>query len=84
MRLFSFFNKKSESGNAAITMLPVIEPADQPTEDVKGVSVNGDPGLSENKTLTVSYATGWPIDIRIMRRRASMTPWSRMTLHSET
>ena len=63
MRLFSFFNKKSESGNAAITMLPVIEPADQPTEDVKGVSVNGDPGLSENKTLTVSYATGWPIDI---------------------
>ena len=60
MNIFSFLNKKKESSNAAITMLPVInesvheESANVPSNETKD---------SDSKTLTVSYATGWPIDI---------------------
>ena len=60
MSIFSFLNKKNESGNAAITMLPVIN------ESKHDDSANGqcnEAKDSDNKTLTVSYATGWPIDI---------------------
>lgn len=60
MRIFSFLNKKKENANAAITMLPVINGSEH--ED----SVNSQSNEAkkfENKTLTVSYATGWPIDI---------------------
>ncbi len=58
MRLFSFLNRKNESANAAISMLPVLNPADQSEEEVNSVIT-----APENKPLTVSYATGWPIDI---------------------
>ena len=60
MNIFSFLNKKKESGNAAITMLPVINNYGH-EESASGQS--NEAKDSENKTLTVSYATGWPIDI---------------------
>lgn len=63
MGFFSFLNKKSENANAAITMLPVLE-----KENLSNVSVNVTEGETkiedpEKKPLTVSFATGWPIDI---------------------
>ena len=63
MGLFSFLNRKNESGNAAISMLPVINPVEQAEEEVSSVMTTTEQESSENKPLTVSYATGWPIDI---------------------
>ena len=63
MNIFSFLNKKNESANTAITMLPVLE-----NENRTGESANATEGeirnnTREEKPLIVSYATGWPIDI---------------------
>ena len=63
MKLFGFLNRKNESANAAISMLPVLNPSDQSEEEVNSVMTSSEPESSENKPLTVSYATGWPIDI---------------------
>ena len=63
MKLFSFLNKKNESANAAISMLPVINPVEQSEEEVNSMMTTSEPESPENKPLTVSYATGWPIDI---------------------
>ena len=63
MSLFNFFNRRNESANAAIPMLPVLNPVDKSEEDVKGVMETSEPESSDNKPLTISYATGWPIDI---------------------
>ena len=63
MGLFSFLNRKNESANAAISMLPVLNPADQSEEEVNSVMTAPESESQENKPLTVSYATGWPIDI---------------------
>jgi hypothetical protein len=63
MGLFSFLNRKNESENAAISMLPVINPAEQAEEEVNCVMTAPESEPQENKPLTVSYATGWPIDI---------------------
>ena len=63
MNIFSFLNKKNESANAAITMLPVLGNENRNAESVnitEGETRNDTP---EKKPLTVSYATGWPIDI---------------------
>ena len=60
MSIFSFLNKKKESSNAAITMLPVINESEH--EDSVN-SQSNEAKDSDSKTLTVSYATGWPIDI---------------------
>lgn len=60
MNIFSFLNKKNESNNAAVTMLPVVN--EQEMEESAPVENVGTTG-SDSKTLTVSYATGWPIDI---------------------
>lgn len=62
MSLFSFLNRKNENANAAISMLPVLNPADQSEEKIDNV-MSAETESSENKPLTVSYATGWPIDI---------------------
>ena len=60
MNIFSLLNKKKESVNAAIKMLPVINDSEQgDSVDV----LSNDTKDSGSKTLTVSYATGWPIDI---------------------
>ena len=62
MGIFSFFSKKHENNSAVLTTLPV---ADQLTSEEEVVtnplSANG--GTEEKKPLTVSYATGWPIDV---------------------
>jgi len=83
MRLFSFLNRKNESENAAISMLPVLNPADQSEEEVNSMMTTPEPESPENKPLTVSYATGWPsfmdISTITMKRKDSMIPWSRAT-----
>ena len=63
MSLFNFFNRRNESANASISMLPVLNPVDKSEEDVKGVMKTSESESSDNKPLTISYATGWPIDI---------------------
>lgn len=63
MNIFSFLNKKNESANAAITMLPVLENENRPTESVKETESDVKSEASEKKSLTVSFATGWPIDV---------------------
>ena len=63
MKLFGFLNRKNESDNAAISMLPVINPVEKSEEEVNSVMTTSEPESPENKPLTVSYATGWPIDI---------------------
>ena len=60
MTLFRLFNsKKNESKN--IQLIPEIP--DASVEDVKEEAPVIEAKDSENKPLTVSYATGWPIDI---------------------
>lgn len=51
---------KKESDNAATTMLPVINESEH--EDSTN-SQDNEVKESKNITLSVSYATGWPIDI---------------------
>ena len=63
MSVFNFFNRRNESANAAISMLPVLNPVDKSEEDVKGVMETSEPESSDNEPLTISYATGWHIDI---------------------
>lgn len=62
MGIFSIFSKKHENNSAVLTTLPV---ADQLTSEEEVVtnpqSANG--WTEEKKPLTVSYATGWPIDV---------------------
>ena len=57
MRFFNVFPKK----NAAENNLAVSFPTVQPTESKEAVS--NVPMTEEQKPLTVSYATGWPIDV---------------------
>ena len=59
MSIFNFLSKKDKSSSAAISMLPVMNQADL-SEDPANATVGTAP---EAKPLTVSYATGWPIDI---------------------
>lgn len=63
MNIFSFLNKKNESANAAITMLPVLENENRTAESVNTTEGETRNDTPEQKPLTVSYATGWPIDI---------------------
>ena len=63
MNIFSFLNKKDESANAAITMLPVTNEENTSTESVKTKEETAKSEAPEKKPLTVSYATGWPIDV---------------------
>lgn len=62
MGIFNFF-RKNESSNVAIPMLPVLNPVEQSEEDVNSVTTTAEATSPEKKPLTVSYATGWPIDI---------------------
>lgn len=57
MRFFNVFTKK----NAAENNLAVSFPTVQPSESKEVVS--NVPMTEERKPLTVSYATGWPIDV---------------------
>lgn len=58
MGIFSFLTRKKESGSAMVATLPVVDNLnDEATNVVQQTS-------DESKQpLTVSYATGWPIDV---------------------
>lgn len=60
MGLFNFLNRQRESGKAMVAMLPDVE-----TQDIAGTQKETTDALcKENQNpLTVSYATGWPIDV---------------------
>ena len=62
MSIFNFWNKKKENSSAMIATLPVMNPSMSAAEEV---DTNQEaPGeTTDKKPLTVSYATGWPIDI---------------------
>ena len=60
MGIFSIFTRKKENGPAMVATLPVVDNLDAGTTDVLQQSNDG---AEEKKPLTVSYATGWPIDV---------------------
>ena len=62
MSILNFWNKKKENSSAMIATLPVTNQSTSATEDfVTDQATSAVP--TEKKTLTVSYATGWPIDV---------------------
>ena len=63
MSIFNFLNKKNEDANMVVPMMPVINLPEQEFEsnDVENIASGSE--SSNKNTLTVSYATGWPIDI---------------------
>lgn len=62
MGFFNIFGKKSNEGKVMNISLPVAEPAEAKAE-VENVAVTQEENNEEKKSLTVSYATGWPIDV---------------------
>ena len=62
MSIFNFWNKKKENSSAMITTLPVMNPSMSVAEEVE-TNQEAPGATTEKKTLTVSYATGWPIDV---------------------
>ena len=60
MGIFSIFTRKKENGPAMVATLPVVDNLDAGTTDVLQQTNDG---AEEKKPLTVSYATGWPIDV---------------------
>lgn len=62
MKLFNFLNNgKSEKAAISVT-LPSAEELTPSTQEVNSVSTIEEQSTSQ-KPLTVSYATGWPIDV---------------------
>jgi hypothetical protein len=59
MGIFSIFTKKRENSPAIVATLPV---SDQLASEEEVVT-NRQTSDEEKKPLTVSYATGWPIDV---------------------
>ena len=62
MALFGFFNKKNENTNTIPFQFTPDTP-DAAREEVTNDAPVVEETTPENKPLTVSYATGWPIDI---------------------
>lgn len=63
MSIFKLFNKKQENNQAVETSLPVADRLPEITEQVENdQDIPGDM-QEEKKPMTISYATGWPIDI---------------------
>ena len=62
MALFGFFNKKNENTNTIPFQFTPDIP-DSSMEEVTNDAPVVEETTPENKPLTVSYATGWPIDI---------------------
>ena len=62
MSIFNFWNKKKENSSAMITTLRVMNPSMSAAEEVE-TNQEAPGATTEKKTLTVSYATGWPIDV---------------------
>ena len=62
MGLFNIFGKKSGEGKVMNISMPVAEPMEAKA-DVQNETVAQEKKNDEKKPLTVSYATGWPIDV---------------------
>ncbi len=62
MGLFNIFGKKNDESKVMSISLPNAEPAEAKAE-VENVAVTQEDKKNEKKPLTVSYATGWPIDV---------------------
>lgn len=62
MGIFNFITKKKESNPAIVTTLPVADKLSSEEEVVTNQQASNE-GFEEKKPLTVSYATGWPIDV---------------------
>ncbi len=62
MGFLNLFNKKSDNGAKLSVSLPVIDPAEA-KEEIKSVETPVTPSTNEEKPMTISYATGWPIDV---------------------
>ncbi len=62
MAFFNFFNKKNENTNTIPFQFTPDTP-DSSVEEVTNEVPVMEETMPENKLLTVSYATGWPIDI---------------------
>ena len=62
MGIFNIFNKRSDNGAKLSVSLPVINPAEA-KEEIKSVETPVTEPTNEEKPMTISYATGWPIDV---------------------
>lgn len=62
MGFFNNFGKKGDESNVLNISLPVSEPAEAKA-NIENVGVGQKKENDDKKTLTVSYATGWPIDV---------------------
>lgn len=62
MGFLNLFNKKSDNGAKLSVSLPVIDSAEA-KEEIKSVETPVVAPTNIEKPLTVSYATGWPIDV---------------------
>lgn len=62
MGFFNIFGKKNDVSKAMNISLPNAEPVEAKAE-VEDVVVTQEDKSEEKKHLTVSYATGWPIDV---------------------
>jgi len=63
MALFGFFNNKKNENNNTFPFQSTLDTPDLSSEEVTGESPVVEEKAPENRPLTVSYATGWPIDI---------------------
>ena len=62
MGIFNIFNKRSDNGAKLSVSLPMIEPAEA-KEQIKSVETPVVTPANKEKPMTISYATGWPIDV---------------------
>lgn len=62
MGFLNLFKKKSDNGAKLSVSLPVIDPAEA-KEEIKSVETPVAAPTNEEKPMTISYATGWPIDV---------------------
>ena len=62
MGILNIFNKRGVEGNAVNISMPVATP-EETEETVESTSIGSVQRKDDKKPLTVSYATGWPIDV---------------------
>lgn len=62
MGILNIFNKRGGEGNAVNISMPVAIP-EETEEKVESTSIESVQRKDDKKPLTISYATGWPIDV---------------------
>lgn len=62
MGIFNIFNRRSDNRAKLSVSLPVIEPTEA-KEEIKSVETPVVAPTNKEKPMTISYATGWPIDV---------------------